>query len=327
MPVVGSSAYNTAGQITSLVRSLLNDAQGNLFTDAVLLPYTNSAYRKLQRALGNAGGGGFIQDDALLVVTAVTQPDTSLQVSITDATAPPNQLPTDLLVPVKIWERRNGSTDDFLEMVDLTQHGGLPSRVQDVTLSVWEWRADGLYFLGATQDTQIRLRYLKAYPDFTDATSPVLVRNAQEALAYATAALAGWARGSLPAAAGPFPPAAATPRSRPCLLHTGEFRALSGQRFDPNRIAAAMTAEKVKLGQTVKVTYAYEDERGKTVTRTVSVIVNDRGPFARNADGKPLHPLRPDPRGVIDLTPAAFRQLVGTLRVGRVHVTVTVPNE
>jgi hypothetical protein len=53
-----------------------------------------------------------------------------------------------------------------------------------------------LWFLGATQDTQIRLRYLKAYPDFTDATSPVLVRNAQEALAYATAALAGWARGS-----------------------------------------------------------------------------------------------------------------------------------
>ena len=51
MPVVGSSAYNTAGQITSLVRSLLNDSQGNLFTDTVLLPYANSAYRKTQRAL------------------------------------------------------------------------------------------------------------------------------------------------------------------------------------------------------------------------------------------------------------------------------------
>jgi hypothetical protein len=196
MPVVGSSAYNTAGQITALVRSLLNDSQGNLFTDTVLLPYANSAYRKLQRALGNAGGGGFIQDDALLVVTAVAQTDTSLQVAVTDATAPPNQLPTDLLVPLKIWERRNASTDEFVEMVDLTRHGGLPSRAQGLTLSVWEWRADGLYFLGATQDTQIRLRYLKAYPDFTDATSPVLVRNAQEAIAYATAALAGWARGS-----------------------------------------------------------------------------------------------------------------------------------
>jgi hypothetical protein len=196
MPVVGSSAYNTAGQITALARALLNDSQGNLFTDSLLLPYVNSAYRKVQRAIGNAGGGGFIQDDALLVVTAVDAVDTSLQVSITDATAPPNQLPTDLLVPLKLWERPNGSSDDFLEMVDLTRHGGLPSRAQDTTLSVWEWRGDGLYFLGATQDTQIRLRYLKAYPDLTDATSPVLVRNAQEALAYAAAALAAWSRGS-----------------------------------------------------------------------------------------------------------------------------------
>jgi len=196
MPVVGSSAYNTAGQITALARSLLNDAQGNLFTDTVLLPYANSAYRKVQRALGNTGAGGFLNDDVLLVVAAVAAPDASLQTSLTDATAPPNQLPTDLLVPLKLWERPDGSSEDFAEMVDLTRHGGLPSRVQDTTLSVWEWRADGLWFLGATQDTQIRLRYLKAYPDLTDSTSPVLVRNAQEAIAYATAALAGWARGS-----------------------------------------------------------------------------------------------------------------------------------
>src|ERR1700761_805973 len=135
MPVVGSRAYNTAGQITALGRSLLNDAQGNLFTDAVLLPYANSAYRKVQRAVGSAGGGGFIQDDSLLIVPAVGASDTSLQVAITDATAPPNQLPTDLLVPLKIWERANLSADEFVEMVDLTLHGGLPSRAQDVVLS------------------------------------------------------------------------------------------------------------------------------------------------------------------------------------------------
>ncbi|MBZ5701471.1 MAG: hypothetical protein LAN84_06460 [Acidobacteriia bacterium] len=196
MPVVGSSAYNTAGQITSLVRSLLNDAQGNLFTDAVLLPYANSAYRAVQRELANAGAGGFLTDNVQLVVAAVSAADPSLQVSITDATAPPNQLPTDLLAPLKLWERANGSADDFVEMVDLTRHGGLPSRAQGVTLSVWEWRADGIYFLGATQDTQVRLRYVKSFPDLADATSPVLVRNAQEAIAYGTAALAGWARGS-----------------------------------------------------------------------------------------------------------------------------------
>src|ERR1700756_3837539 len=126
MPVVGTTAYNTAGQITALVRSLLNDAAGNLFTDTALLPYVNSAYRKLQRALANIESGAFLTDNVLLVVPAVAQADASAQVSITDATAPPNQLPTDLLVPVKLWERANGSTDDFVEMADLSQHGGLP---------------------------------------------------------------------------------------------------------------------------------------------------------------------------------------------------------
>jgi len=196
MPVVGTTAYNTAGQITALVRSLLNDAAGNLFSDAVLLPYANSAYRKVQRALANIQSGTFLTDNVLLVVPAVAQVDASAQVSITDATAPPNQLPTDLLVPAKLWERASGSSDDFMEMTDLTDHDGLPSEPQGQTLRYWEWRADGLYFLGATQDTQIRLRYQKSFPDLTDATSPVLIRNAQEAIAYAAAAMAGAARGA-----------------------------------------------------------------------------------------------------------------------------------
>ncbi len=168
MPVVGSTAYNTAGQITSLVRSLLNDAAGNLFTDTVLMPYANAAYRKAQRSLANVQSGSFLSDDVLLVVAGVAQVDASAQVSITDATAPPNQLPTDLLVPVKLWERANLSSDDFVEMTDLTDHDGLPSEPQVERLRFWEWRADGLYFLGATQDTQIRLRYQKSFPDLVD---------------------------------------------------------------------------------------------------------------------------------------------------------------
>ncbi len=196
MPVVGSSAYNTAGQITALVRSLLNDASGALFTDGVLLPYVNAAYRKAQRALANVGAGAFLTDNFFVVVPAIAAVDPSVQVSVTDATPPPNQLPTDLLVPAKLWERPNGSSSSFVEMTDLTEHGGLPSRQQGTALSVWEWRADGIYFPGATQDSQVRIRYRKALPDLADATSPVLMRNAQEALAYAGAAMAALARGS-----------------------------------------------------------------------------------------------------------------------------------
>jgi rare lipoprotein A (peptidoglycan hydrolase) len=36
----------------------------------------------------------------------------------------------------------------------------------------------------------------------------------------------------------------------------------SGAKFDPNKMTAAMTAEKVKLGQTVTVTYTTKDKLG-----------------------------------------------------------------
>jgi hypothetical protein len=196
MPVIGTTAYNTAGQVTSLVRSLLNDAAGNLFTDGTLMPYLNSAYRKVQRALENVQSGSQLSDDTLLLVPAIAQVDVAARVAITDASAPPGQLPTDLLVPLALWERPNGSSDDFTEMADLSNHGGLPSEPQTLTLRYWEWRADGIYLLGATQDTQVRLRYRKAYPELIDASSPVLIRNAQEALAYFTAAMASAARGA-----------------------------------------------------------------------------------------------------------------------------------
>ncbi len=57
----------------------------------------------------------------------------------------------------------------------------------------------------------------------------------------------------------------------------------------------------------------------------IKVKVNDRGPFERSKDGKALRPLRPDPGIIIDLTPAAFRAMVGSLGPGKVYVRVTVP--
>jgi len=101
----------------------------------------------------------------------------------------------------------------------------------------------------------------------------------------------------------------------------------SGSEFDANKMAAAMTGEKVKLGQIVTVTYTYRDKQGKPMSRSIDVIVNDRGPFARDSNGKATHPLQPAPGRVIDLTPAAFTKLVGTTKPGHVPVTVTVPSD
>ena len=169
---------------------------GAKFPDSALMPIVNANYQMLGRELENIASGTFIKDNVLLVVPAVATADPGTQVVINDATAAPNQLPPDLLMPLKIWERPNGSTDDFFEMVNLTDGGGLPSQPQGQTLEVWEWRTDGLALVGATQDTQIRLRYLAGFADLVDGTSSTLLRSMREAIAYPTAIIAGASKGA-----------------------------------------------------------------------------------------------------------------------------------
>jgi hypothetical protein len=167
---------------------------GAIFTDSILMPFVNAAYQTVGSKLENLSSGTFIQE-TLLVVPAVAEVDPSVQVVINDATAAPNQLPTNLLFPLKIQERLSGSSDDFQDMTNLTDHGGLPSREQGEVLESWEWRADGLYFVGATVAVQIRLRYMSFFADLTDGTSTLLIRNMREAIAYGAVILAASSRG------------------------------------------------------------------------------------------------------------------------------------
>ena|SRR5271157_1558965 len=167
---------------------------GAVFTDPVLIPYINSAYRRVRRGLAMSGMPLFVNDLIYLIIPKVAAVDPSIQVGLTDNSSP--QLPIDLLEPIDIWERVNGSSDDFIPMIDLTTHGGLPSIPQGSNLGDWEWRTDGIFFPGATLDTQIRLRYKRALLDIIDGTSTILIPDAQDCIAYLAAAMAAMARGS-----------------------------------------------------------------------------------------------------------------------------------
>ena len=203
MPVVGSSGYGTASGVLSLVRSLLDDAAvstGDVFTDAVLIPFVNSAYHQVQFEMANHGIETFIKDNVMLTVPAVTGVDPSAQVVLNDTqnqmttVSPTPQIPTDLLVPVRIWERQTGSSEPFLPMVQ--QKDGLPSESQQERLRYWEWRTDGIVFLGATQSNDIRLRYESVLPDVVQGSDTIQLRGAQDAIAFFAAALAAQSRGS-----------------------------------------------------------------------------------------------------------------------------------
>jgi hypothetical protein len=59
MPVVVTTANSQADDALDLARSLVNDASGAVFTDALLMPLLNSAYRALQRELAENGARGY----------------------------------------------------------------------------------------------------------------------------------------------------------------------------------------------------------------------------------------------------------------------------
>lgn len=214
MTIVPSSAFSQVGQVLNQVRSLLNDPIGNVYSDPFLIPYFNTAYDDLWMALENSGQESMISDEYFFIVPALTGVDASAQVIVTDVDViiaqggsgtafvnpslarPPNVLPPDLMSPAFLWERSPvNSTENFQEMTDRTGKGGLPSITQNQFLQFWEWREDGLCFLGALTDVQVRMRYNRMLLPASDGTSQVAVRNGINFLQYKTAGLASASRG------------------------------------------------------------------------------------------------------------------------------------
>lgn len=188
MPVIATTAYDQAENALSLARSLANDAAGAVFSDAVLMPFLNSAYRALQRQLAEAGVSVFIaQMDLDLPLTNGVTPT-----ELSDASSP--QLPTDLLAPHQLWEQATGSSDIFTPMEKIT--GGLANFQPGSYLRMWEWRTDSIQLIGATQEITVRLRYEKSLPALVLGTDPIQIRSSLDPLAYAVAGMAARSRGA-----------------------------------------------------------------------------------------------------------------------------------
>jgi hypothetical protein len=193
MPVVPTTAYSQAEDALNLARALVNDTAGAVFTDTLLMPLLNSAYRGLQRELAEVGVSVLAEQQDLDLeldpVTGVTQTE------ISDTSSP--QLPTDCLVPHMLWERAAANTTDvFVPMEKFTSGGAMLNLQPSAYLRLWEWREDKVNLIGATQAITVRIRYEKVLPELTLGTDPVQIRSATDPLAYATAALAARSRGA-----------------------------------------------------------------------------------------------------------------------------------
>lgn len=193
MPVVPTTGYSQAEDALSLARALLNDTAAAVFTDALLMPLMNSAYRGLQRELAENGVSVLIEQQDLDLETDPSTGATSTEIS--EASSP--QLPSDCLMPHMLWERATANTTDvFVPMEKFTSGGGMLNLQPSSYLRLWEWREDKINLIGATQAITVRIRYEKILPELTLGTDPVQIRAATDPLAFATAALAARSRGA-----------------------------------------------------------------------------------------------------------------------------------
>lgn len=196
MPVVPSSAFVTVEQVTLLIRALANDMiysqAGEILTDDAnfMFPLLNDALEWFQNEVNNHGVATFTKETVLTPITPIAVNDPGVQVDVSDTGyfdgvsnfANP-QVPPDLLVPLVLWERQTGSTEDWVPMAE--RPNGLPSIMQSSRLGIWEWRQyDGIYMPGATQSNDIRLRYTGSMAPFVTVNDTIYFRGATGALAY-----------------------------------------------------------------------------------------------------------------------------------------------
>lgn len=165
-------------------RSLLDDTAGNVWTDAFLLLKLQQAHRELQVQLRS-------------VAAPVTRGTiTSLVTALTTALATP---PTDIIEPIKLWEKAIGDPDS--NYVLMTEYDPLPIFAQTSRLIYWKWTQEALEFLGATVDRTVKIYYKRQITIPGSGTDPIGFIAGENFLGPRIAALAFGSTGNVNASA------------------------------------------------------------------------------------------------------------------------------
>src|SRR5690242_9157854 len=132
MPAVGTAGpYPTVETVMNLARAFINDTfagatstpgEGRTFTDNApfTIPFLNAAIEELSEKLENNNVTTMTVDGFIITIPPVSATDPGIQTNLgytgffngaSQAATP--ALPADLLIPLQIWERPTGSTQDF----------------------------------------------------------------------------------------------------------------------------------------------------------------------------------------------------------------------
>jgi hypothetical protein len=191
---------------------ILNDSEvpgGDVLKDTA--PFTfdvlNGAYERVQLELATVGVETYAGDCWFLNLPAMPTTDPEARLTIDDSgthISYPNQnigsnylqpqLPSDLIVPLKLWERQ-ANTQTFTGPPMKQNNDGLFPMVQQNCLVDWQWLSDSLVFRGALQSQDVKMRYEKQLPVIVTVNDPVPIRGVTNAAAYHGALIFAESRG------------------------------------------------------------------------------------------------------------------------------------
>lgn len=160
--------------------ALLNDSSQAIYTNTVLLPYAQIAWDELAELFEENNNPAMNETNTTSVITTA-------MTDIGGSTGP--ALPNDLIEIQTLYERTNGSSEDWQEMKKQTF---LPTFVaKSTSLVYWAWMNQIINFLGATTTRQIRIDYIGlTFASLTGPSSSIAIFNSKNFLAFRTAALA-----------------------------------------------------------------------------------------------------------------------------------------
>lgn len=151
-------------------RTLLNDDAATLFTNTILIPKMNEAFRELQQKL-IASDASLMQTTTVTVVNAATA-------TLTETT---------IKEPISLWEKL--SSDPVTAYTQMTERYILPNRLGTAALSEWQWDGANINFVAANTNRSVKVFYWRQFADLVDGTSNLQFIDAEIFLAPRTAAL------------------------------------------------------------------------------------------------------------------------------------------
>lgn len=143
----------TVQRLTRAVATVINVPGGRQFTDPEIKEFINRGLGWAQAKMRSSP----VKDLRFEANLTLAAGDTKLAVGVT------NELPTNFIIPIRLWEKQEGK---WKEMSQSPDHLPINATAKEQLLW-WEWREGKLCFTGATQNIDLKIQYRGSIPEVT----------------------------------------------------------------------------------------------------------------------------------------------------------------